>query len=82
MSVSPAAGEERSAQQVSVIPLREGRLYLNVAAEVDTDSGSMQTVIAIPIQVGVAVPREIIENGTATTDDDGNLLRSLPAKEN
>lgn len=82
VSVSPAAGEERSMQQVTVIPLREGRLYLNVAAEVETDSGSMQTVIAIPIQVGAVAPREILENGSTTTDADGKLIRSLPAKEN
>lgn len=82
VSVAPAANDERSSQQVSVIPLREGRLYLNVAAVVETESGSMQTVIAIPIQVGPEAPREFLENGTVTTDADGNLIRSLPASEN
>ena len=61
--------------------MREGRLYLNVAAIVETESGSMQTVTAIPIQVGPAAPREILDNGTVTRDEDGNLIRSLPAKE-
>jgi hypothetical protein len=54
-------------------------LYLNVAAVIETADGSMQTVVAVPIQVGAAAPREIIENGTVTTDADGNLIRSLPA---
>ena len=81
VSISPSSGEERVAQQVTVIPLREGRLYLNVAAVIETESGSMQTVIAIPIQVGPAAPRRILENGTVTTDASGERLRSLPAKE-
>jgi hypothetical protein len=38
----------------------------------------MSTVTAIPIQVGEA-PREIQENGTATTDENGEAIRSLPA---
>jgi hypothetical protein len=81
VSVNPVADDERFSQQVTVIPMREGRLYLNVAAEVETESGSMQTVIAIPIQVGKTSPREIIDNGTVTIDADGNPIRSLPAKE-
>jgi hypothetical protein len=72
ISISPLSGDERSSQQVTVIPLREGRLYLNVAAVIETESGSMQSVIAIPIQVGPATPRQILE--------DGNLIRSLPAE--
>ncbi len=82
VSVSPSDSEGRSAQQVTVIPLREGRLYLNVAAVFETETGSMSTVTAIPIQVGPAAPREILENGTVTTDENGELIRTLPAKEN
>jgi len=81
VSVSPSADDARSSQQVTVIPLREGRLYLNVAAVVETESGSMQTVTAVPIQVGPAAPRKILDNGTVTSDEDGNLIRSMPAKE-
>jgi ABC-type enterochelin transport system substrate-binding protein len=81
VSISPSAENEQVAQQVTLIPLREGRLYLNIAAVIETDNGSMQTVTAVPIQVGAAAPREIIENGEVTTDEDGNLIRSLPAKE-
>jgi len=81
VSISPPAGDKHSSQQVTVIPLREGRLYLNVAAVVETESGSMQTVTAIPIQVGPEAPRQMLENGSVTTDADGNLIRSLPAEE-
>ena len=81
VSISPTSNDERVAQQVTVVPLREGRLYLNVAAVIESESGSMQTVTAIPIQVGPAAPREILENGTVITDDDGGLVRTMPAKE-
>ncbi len=80
VAVVPNIGEEFSAQQVIVIPLREGRLYLNVAAEFDTANGSMSTVTAIPIQVGSGA-RELQENGVVTTDENGELVRSLPARE-
>jgi len=74
--------EERvSAQQVTVIPNREGRLFLNVTAAVQTDNGSFATVTAIPIQVGSA-PRDLQENGVVTTDDAGELIREMPASEN
>ena len=80
VAVVPNIGEDFSAQQVVVIPLREGRLYLNVAAEFDTGNGSMSTVTAIPIQVGSGA-RELQENGIVTTDENGEAIRSLPTKE-
>ena len=81
MSISPSSKNESVARQITVVPLREGRLYLNVAAVVETESGSMQSVIAVPIQVGPAAPRQLLENGTVTTNDKGELIRTLPAKE-
>ena len=81
MSISPTSKNESVARQITVVPLREGRLYLNVAAVVETESGSMQSVIAVPIQVGPAAPRRLLENGTVTTNDKGELIRTLPAKE-
>lgn len=73
--------EERTAgQQVTLIPRREGRLFLNVTAHVQTDTGSLQTVTAVPIQVGAA-PRELQENGVVTTDENGELIREMPASD-
>lgn len=80
VAVVPNLGEDFSAQQVIVIPLREGRLYLNVAAEFDMGDGTMSTVTAIPIQVGSG-SRVLQENGVVMTDENGAAIRSLPAKE-
>jgi hypothetical protein len=52
VEMAPAANEKFIAQQVTVVPQREGRLYLNVGASVETDDGSMSSMMAIPIQVG------------------------------
>lgn len=78
--LAPGRESRPSAQQVRVIPMREGRLYLNVTASVETENGSMSTVTAIPIQVGDA-PRTLQENGELQQDADGNSLRVLPADE-
>ena len=78
LTISPTAEDPGATQQVTVIPMREGRLYLNVSVSVETENGSMSTVTAVPIQVGEA-PRSIQENGTATTDENGEAIRSLPA---
>jgi len=80
VAVVPNIGEDVNLHQVSVIPLREGRLYLNVAVEFDTGNGSMSTVTAIPLQVGSGA-RELQENGVVTMDENGEAIRSLPARE-
>lgn len=85
VAIAPAmeagdGGSRIAAQQVTVIPMREGRLYLNVAAQIETDTGSMSSVTAVPIQVGQA-PRELVENGVVTIDENGELIRTLPASE-
>jgi hypothetical protein len=81
-SQSPYATVARTApdavgnEQVTVVPLREGRLYLNVAASVETGEGSISTVTAIPIQVGNTA-RDTPENGRLATDDAGEAVRVL-----
>ena len=76
VEVLPAANEEFIAQQVTVIPQREGRLYLNVGAAVETDEGSISSVIAVPIQVGEGA-RVIEEQGEVQTDENGEAIRVL-----
>jgi len=49
-----AANEDWFKQQVTVIPQREGRFYLNVSASMEIPDGTLSTVMAIPIQVGNA----------------------------
>lgn len=63
VTIAAAGADTPSLQQVRVIPLREGRVFLNVSASVETDNGTRSTVIAIPVQVsGVARPGE--DDGT------------------
>ena len=81
VSIAPSNSETPSLQQVQLVPLREGRLFLNVSASVEVDGSTMSTAMAIPIQVGAAL-REPQDNGTLTTDESGNPIRSLPASEN
>jgi len=75
------ASSEASVQQLAVVPQREGRLYINVSAEVTTPGGSMIKSMAIPIQVGSApVPSQT--RGELKEGPDGETVLSLPAKEN
>lgn len=67
-------------RQVTVIPQREGRLYLNVTAEIETADGALIKSMAIPIQVGSG-PGEREKNGEVTVDADGEAIISLPADE-
>jgi len=67
-------------QQVVVVPQREGRLYINVSAEVQTPGGSMIKSMAIPIQVGNA-PMQPQINGELKVGPDGETVISMPAQE-
>lgn len=81
VSIAPTADGAPLVQQVRLVPLREGRLFLNVAASVEVEGGTVSTVAAIPVQVGAA-PRQPAGNGTVTTDENGAAIHSLPADEN
>lgn len=80
-TITPDTGSLIATQQVTVIPQREGRLYLNVSVAVESDTGTSSTVMAIPIQVGEG-PRAYVENGTLSTDANGDAIRVLPAARN
>lgn len=76
VSMAATNSKQPRFQQVRVIPLREGRLFLNVSASIETEGGTISSVVAIPIQVGPAV-RQQQENGTVTTDENGEAIRVL-----
>ena len=80
VSLAPIGEDAYSIEQVTVIPQREGRLFLNVTARAETDSGMMAKVTSIPIQVGILRPQPAI-NGELTTGEEGESLISMPAKE-
>ena len=74
------ASKGRAERQVTVVPLREGRLYLNVTAEIQTDAGSMLKSMAIPIAVGPGLAEPEV-NGELRETADGETVLSLPAQE-
>ena len=74
-----AANEKWVDQRVTVIPQREGRIYLNVAAAVDAADGRTMTMMAVPIQVGQG-GRDLEEEGELATDEDGEAIRILTSE--
>lgn len=75
------AGAAAMRRQVTVIPQREGRVYLNVSASIETEDGSMIRSIAIPVQVGRSRSEPAV-NGELKQDADGETVISMPAEEN
>lgn len=71
-----AANETDFTQQVTIIPQREGRFYLNVSASFETVDGTMSTVTAIPIQVGTGT-RELQPHGEVQLDENDETVRVL-----
>jgi hypothetical protein len=67
-------------QQLSVIPQREGRVYVNVSAEIQTPDGLNIRSMAIPIKVGGA-PEKAIVNGERVEGPGGETVISMPAEE-
>jgi len=80
VTLAATRDERPTLQQVQVIPLREGRVFLNVSVSIESEDGTMSSVTAIPIQVGAAA-REAQDNGELVTDESGDQVHSLPAKE-
>jgi hypothetical protein len=71
-----ADNESSVKQQVTVIPQREGRFFLNVSASFETETGTQSTVMAVPIQVGTG-SRVLQEHGTVELDENGEAVRVL-----
>ncbi len=81
MEVRLARGDGPAARQVTVVPQREGRLYLNILAEVETSDGMMIKTMSVPISVGAGeIEPEV--NGELVEGPDGEVVISLPAEEN
>jgi hypothetical protein len=74
--LEPAANESVAVQRITIVPQREGRMYLNVSASIDSEDGSESSIMAIPIQVGVGT-RQIEEQGEVTVDEEGEAIRVL-----
>ncbi len=66
-------------QQLSVIPQREGRVFVNVSAEVQTPDGIKVRSMAIPIKVG-KLPDEPSINGELKEGPEGETVISMPAE--
>jgi hypothetical protein len=62
-----AANDEFVSERVTVIPQRDGRIYLNIHASVDVEGGTRTQSIAIPLAVG-PVSTELVESGELQTD--------------
>lgn len=80
LMVAPVADGGGAVQRVTVVPLREGRIYLNVSASVESADGSIGTATAIPIQVGNAL-RSGQPDATAGNDEIDDASSALPDDE-
>lgn len=80
VSLLPLADATVRAQQVTVVPQREGRLFLVVSAEIETDGGTMIRTMSIPMSVGRA-SRDSGVNGALVEGPDGEAGISLPARQ-
>jgi len=67
-------------RQLTVVPLREGRLFVNVSAEVQTPGGVMIRSMAIPLRAGAA-PDGPTLNEAVKESPEGERVISMPAEE-
>ncbi len=80
VDVVPSSDEVAASQQITVVPQREGRLYLNVSGSIETETGPMIRATAIPIQVRRA-PREQQANGEVRALPNGDTVVSMPLEQ-
>ena len=73
------ANEDFVDQRITIVPQREGRLFVNVSVGVETGTGRASTTIAIPVQVGQGA-RELQEHGELATDEEGESIRILTSE--
>ena len=78
--LAPLANSELRSRQITLVPQREGRVYVVVSAEIETDIGPMMKSMSIPIQVGRAAGQPNV-NGELVEGTDGETGISMPSKE-
>lgn len=71
-----ADNEELVRQRVTIVPLRDGRLYLNVGAAADVEGGTLSSMMSIPIHVGT-VDTGLAEHGEVEITEDGEAIKVL-----
>ena len=73
---TPSSDGHRIRERVTVIPQREGRLFINVSATRTDDAGSLTSAISIPIHVG-SIDTSLQEQGELQTNEEGETTRVL-----
>ncbi len=73
---TPSSDDRTIRERVTVIPQREGRLFINVSASRTDDAGSLTSAISIPLHVG-NVDTSVREQGELQTNEDGETTRVL-----
>jgi hypothetical protein len=76
---TPSSDDRTIRERVTVIPQREGRLFINVSASRTDDAGSLTSAVSIPIHVG-NVDTSIREQGELQTNEDGETTRVLTSE--
>ena len=75
---TPSSDDRTIRERVTVIPQREGRLFINVSASRTDGTGSLTSAVSIPLHVG-NVDTSIREQGELQTNEDGETTRVLTA---
>lgn len=73
---TPSSDDRAIRERVTVIPQREGRLFINVSASRADDERTLTSTISIPIHVG-NVDTSIQQQGELQTGEDGETTRVL-----
>lgn len=73
---TPSSDDRTIRERVTVIPQREGRLFINVSASRTDAAGSLTSAISIPLHVG-NVDTSVREQGELQTNEDGETTRVL-----
>jgi hypothetical protein len=73
---TPSSDNRTIRERVTVIPQREGRLFINVSASRTDEAGSLTSAISIPLHVG-NVDTSVREQGELQTNEEGETTRVL-----